>query len=515
MASENGLKLLRYQKEGNGEINGEYTLSDYQTDIKKILYTDEWILPPGKTVSGDIYSLRGSIMLNIVYLGTDGKLYSASFPEDYSIDVKVPSGSGEEPEFDLAFVSDEGFGIRLLSPRKISIKGRICANIYSFSDAERSECMTENFVPDGCEALTESLEYTSAAYFGSEVMELSDEYISELHTDSERIIYADGKAFVTSAVSKEDEADLRGELWIDILSSDDAQNEIPKLQRRKITFEKTFSCPGLTESSRLFVKCVPTEITVTPGETGNSVRAFCLAEIYALESGTEKVCTDIYSYKNESSVTQNTINTGKILLLSSGNMSINAALGGEEAGFSGGERAILANAKVKDAALSFSENGKAALSGNCEFKILTADDSAENMNYEVKSVSLPFKYEPSEKITPPESGEDFFFVADIIPERAGVRFDGERVGVDCELCISLLVMERMKHSVVSDIVPGEELVRDEKSIRIVYPEKSDTLWSIAKENNMPISSICEANRIENPENPMNSGLILGCKYLIM
>ncbi len=514
MQNDNCLKLLRYKKEGSGEVSGEFTLSDYQTEIKRILKSEVNVFPPEKQINGDKLILRGTLSHEILYIGIDNRLYSASFPNDYEIEIKVPENC-KDSEDSPVFVKSENFSVRQTGPRKISAKGRVSASAVCFSEADKTECMTENFLPGGCEALTEKAEYVSLSLLGGEMLELSDEYISEFHTDSERIIECSGKVFVGNADCREDGIVVRGEVLADILSSDDATSEAPRVQRRKIPFEKTLDVVGATERSKALVKCMPTEISVSPGEAGNSVKVYCLIDVCVMTPGEEEVAVDIYSYTHNTSVKENTLKYGKMISFTNGNMSVNGSFQASGIGMAESERAIAAYAEIKNADLSLSETKKAFIGGDCVFSVLTADDSGEIPEYSIREASLPFKYEIPDRSSFPVKEDNVFFIADITPVRAGARFDGERLGVDAEVFMTVAIIEEDEKRVVSELTECDKLPERGNGIKIVYPEKGESLWKIAKEKCMPISEIRRKNGITEDAKTEDTAILTGRKYLIV
>ena len=71
------------------EISGEYTLPEYQVPIRRILGARPTVLPPAKYVSGAGVELNGTVELQVLYVGTDGALYTAPLSAEYSVSVPL------------------------------------------------------------------------------------------------------------------------------------------------------------------------------------------------------------------------------------------------------------------------------------------------------------------------------------------------------------------------------------------------------------------------------------------
>lgn len=516
MAYENELMLMRYRKEGVCELNEEFTLSDYQTDIRRVLRWNETVLPPSKYIGPDGTDLGGTVNYNILYLGTDNKLYSAAFVGDYGITMRTDDTLVIDEQSDLCFVRAEGITARQLSPRKLSLRGRICAELFAFGNAEKSECMTERFIPDGYEALTDKVQYMNIARTGGEVLELEDEYISELGIDSERVILSEGKVFISEVICSDGNVTVRGELIADILSCNDNGEEIPHLTRRKIPFSKEMECPQSTRDSLAFANGICTEINAQPEESRIAIKAYCLLESTILSSNEETVCLDMYSPQTRISAKENTFRTASPVLCGNGNLSVNGAFNGSDLGLSGSERIICAFGNASAEKLSFAEsNGRAVLTGNCRFRIVTVDDTEDIPETDVKEATLPFRYEFNGKAEIPKDPDSLHYSADVKLSRVSARFDGERAGIDAELSVALIAFAEEEHTAVCDAVSGEALIKESNALRIIYPQSGDTLWKIAKETNSKISALCAANGISLPEKASDSRSLECCKYIII
>ena len=64
------------------ELSNDYTLPDYQPEIRRILKVIPSILPPAKYIGGNNAEFNGTIDYNMLYVGADGGIYSGYKSEE-------------------------------------------------------------------------------------------------------------------------------------------------------------------------------------------------------------------------------------------------------------------------------------------------------------------------------------------------------------------------------------------------------------------------------------------------
>ena len=62
----------------NTEMSNDYTLPDYQPEIRRILHVNATVTHPTKYVSAAGAEFNGSIDYDLIYVGTDGELYTTN-----------------------------------------------------------------------------------------------------------------------------------------------------------------------------------------------------------------------------------------------------------------------------------------------------------------------------------------------------------------------------------------------------------------------------------------------------
>ena len=77
-----------------GEISGDFTLPDYQPEIKKLIRVSANILPATRYVGDRCAELSGNVDYYVIYTGSDNQIYCAPLTAEYKIEV--PFDTAEE-----------------------------------------------------------------------------------------------------------------------------------------------------------------------------------------------------------------------------------------------------------------------------------------------------------------------------------------------------------------------------------------------------------------------------------
>ena len=75
------------------ELNSDFSLPDYQPEIRRLLSTRVNIIPPSEYADNGGASFEGTVNYKILYLGADGKLYSTSLSDKYSFSIPIDFNS--------------------------------------------------------------------------------------------------------------------------------------------------------------------------------------------------------------------------------------------------------------------------------------------------------------------------------------------------------------------------------------------------------------------------------------
>lgn len=516
MITEKELRQSRASKEECTEISEEFVLADYQTEIRKILSCREALSPPTQYVGADGVDLCGKVTYQILYLGADNALYTSAFNTEYTIDMKMNVGEHTDSPQGIFSVRSESLNVRQLSPKRISVRNRICACAHVSSLCEKSECMTDAFLPDGCEALTNSIPSLSSSQSQSEVFELADEVISDLGAESLRVIGSDSTVFISDVSAIQGEATVRGELLLDLLLTNDDSAEIPKIIRRKIPFTQSVELPCATAGAPVCASASCNELTTEVEGDRILITAYCTVTVTAFCEQECSVCTDIYSPSNELTVRTGEILTERLLSCGNGNISVGGSFSAKDVGIEDGSRILYVTGTATPESFSFhEESGRPIISGNCRFHMITVNDSSAIPDYEQKEATVPFRYEVTRESKTPTDTDSVSYSTSADLSRVSARFDGERLGLDAELSLCFWATEKKCEKVVCDAIFGDAKEKESGTLRILYPAVDDTLWKVGKRTSSSLEHLCEANGIKMPLCSNSPDSLAGKHFMIL
>jgi len=514
MAYESELYISRFEKEEIKDINEEFSLPDYLPEIKRILLCRESVTHPSVYCESGGLNVDGKVKYSVIYVGNDAKLYSAPFEGNYSF--SFASACEDDSSVNIASVCAEGVSAKALSPRRVVIKGKMKACLVSQSPAGDEECITESSVPASCEALCEGIEYAVLEPFECEVFELADEVINNASSESQRIIYCESNPLVADTDVSNGEVCVRGEVDTDIMICDDSLSEVPRMLRRKTPFAFTLSAKSSTERSPVCanVSCVACEARIE--DSGILINITCSVELLSASVAQSRICSDIYSPKNKITPKENSFATYLPLICCNKNMSVNSALAAAEAGLDRMQKVLFSFADAVCEKITVGEeNGRENVVGKVVFKMITVNDSEEINEYDCKEVSIPFKYDISRELGDRKITSSPFLLANATATRTSSRFDGERVGLDTELSLSFTALEKHDNRGIASILVDEKISTSGEYIRILYPCKGESLWSVAKRTNSSLDTIAARNDIAPDVEKSSPSSLSNVKYLIL
>ena len=126
------------EKSVSVEVSSDFSLPDYQPEIRRLLSTRVSVLPPSDYVGNDNAEFSGELSYHILYVGSDGALYSATLNDSYGfsapLEYSAKSTNADEVTL-LAPVRADSVLTRVLAPRKINIRSKLHADVLALSPA--------------------------------------------------------------------------------------------------------------------------------------------------------------------------------------------------------------------------------------------------------------------------------------------------------------------------------------------------------------------------------------------
>lgn len=119
-----------FSEKGSGSIHtecvGDFVLPDYNTDVKRVLLTKVTAVDNGCFLSGDSVDASGVVNYEVVYIDSDGEITSCKFSTDFDASMKCNGDTALGCEATTRVV---GYSVRLVGPRKFSVKAQLSVNV--------------------------------------------------------------------------------------------------------------------------------------------------------------------------------------------------------------------------------------------------------------------------------------------------------------------------------------------------------------------------------------------------
>lgn len=495
-------------RRGLTELSADFSLPDYQPEIKRLLRVRATVLPPDKYIGAGNADFSGGIEYSILYSGNDGALYCTNEVGEYQFSVPLEMTSDIDPNdgltCDVELVPEAVTG-RVAAPRKISVKCRLRTHVRLYGTRFLEESVT-GAPQDSIQRLCGQAECARVFVGVGEPLQLGDEILCDTQTAGDlRVVCAEGHVFVTEATAGSGVVNCRGEVCLKLLCAQEESTAPPTPLLRRIPFTQSVPTEGAEVNCDAVADgvCHDLHVTVEDG------RILCEVSVRlrtrAQRNESISFTRDIYSTSAGCEPHYTACVASRALKCANGNFSVNTALTAEEAG-------IKPNANVVDVSLQptvtavESEHGKFYLTGRCRVHLVLSDGEEISS----QELELPFRYETDgsdEKVTE--------YDASLSPISCRARADGERIGIDAELAVCLCLRTETRFEMLSEAKFGELCNRPGAVYTICYPSRDDTLWSVAKRYHRPVAAVADVNALMGAPAADSPDSLSGISYLLV
>lgn len=464
----------------NTEISTDFTLPDYQPEIRRILRVTPQILPPAKYVSGNSAELNGNIDYELLYVGSDGALYSAPLSAEYSMTVPLEISS----DFDLnegvtliADISDESITTRVSAPRKLGIKCRLACRVKAYGMMVADERLSGEVDPMSIERLDMTCDTSLLLSGFGETIEVSDEFTPS--SSDMRVVSAVADANVVDVTASDGSANLSGEIMLKLILSPEGNSADSETVVRKIAFGDQVEIDDLPAGADCRGRAYVSDVKVTVEEGRILCDLNVIPEVTAYSTTPMTYTRDIYSTQNYSECAYREYDLPTVLSVWNGN-------------FSQSERILLAETPIQQGARLVdiwckptiekldTERGKYAICGQCKYTMLLESEG----EYFTSELSAPFRYESDTPVC-----EHVGYDAECGVLSCRGRIEGGSIAIDSELCVSSALFGSNRIKTLSEVRFGDAVTRYDGDIVVCFPAPDDTAWSVSKKYFVPVSKI--------------------------
>ena len=318
MAGRGTVQLPYPARHVTAEVTGDFTLPDYQPEIKKLLRIGVNLLPPDPHRGGS--DLMGSMDYYVLYVGMDGGVYCAPLSTEYRLEANgegamtgLPEAMGE-PTIYLCDLSSEVPVGRVVSPRRLHIRCKVKARVRAYGECPPGP-WDGGEVDSTVETLTTEVPVGRLYQALGEPLTLGDDVILSPAEGEMRVVCAEGQVMVTEAIPASGTVNCRGEVTVKLtlcpaetvgdmlaeLTGDTEEKQPPRLiiLKRKIPFSQTLGMEGVTSACAATACGYCSEITVSMDDGRLHLDVGVVTEVRAQQNETVTCVADLYSTRRE------------------------------------------------------------------------------------------------------------------------------------------------------------------------------------------------------------------------
>ncbi len=489
------------------DLSADFSLPDYQPEIKRLLRVRATVLHPDTYIGAGSAELTGTVEYSILYTGNDGAIYCANETGEYQI--SVPLESAAEFEWNAGVVCDaeilpESVTGRVAAPRKFAVKARLRSRVRVLGTRVVAEGLAASSEGEDLQRLWGSTECAERFVGIGEAMELGDEILCDSQAEDLRVICAEGQVFVTEATAGSGTVNCRGELCLKLLTCRESGESAPAVLWRRIPFSQAVPVDGAEVNCDACADGVCSGVRVRVEEGRILCEATVRLRARAQRNAELRYVRDLYSTASECETKMEVQAIPQSLGCFNGNFSLNGSLTFAEAGIK--QAGAVADLSLTPTVTSLeAENGKYYLCGRCRCQAILLDGSDTVLS----EFELPFRYETDGG----DAVRDYDATVEAISCRA--RVDGERIGVDAELAVSLCARGQREIQLLTGATLGNAVERTGAVYTICYPSREDTLWSVAKRYHRAVSEVSESNSLGGAQAADSPESLAGVGYLVV
>ncbi len=511
------------------DLVGDFSLPDYQPEIKRLLRIIPSITPPERYISGDSVDLDGVVDYFVLYMGNDNGLYCAPLSTDYRLTLPLREERDGGHSSSNAFPADGQLTCacdvtadpvtgRVISPRRLNIKCRLSADVKAYGTYLLTAEGEGEMIPPSAERLTDTVETARLSQGLGEPLPLQDDMVLPATDGREsRVVCAEGSVLVTEAVAGMNTVTCRGEALLKLTlcpaEATEGDETLPVISTRKIPFSQTVELAGVTPDCTACAHGVCSELSVEVEEGQLHSEMSVVLEVLTQQSARATYTKDLYLPRRQSAGRHATYSIRRPLGCFNGNFTLSDSLLLSEAGIHPNARVMDVTATAFPEALTADpEKNRYVLTGRCRVHLLTHREG----EYASNEVEFPFRYE-KESLSGSRMSENGApeFDGTVKAVTCRVRMDGERLGIDAELAVALRMTTPDTLTALSTVAFGDEVVRRAGEYVICFPSHEDTLWSVAKRYQAPLAAFGAANGIPASEDPSGKGSLKDINFLIV
>ncbi len=503
------LQLLVCNKMMMHEVAEDFSLPDYQPEIKRLLRVSATVQPLSHYIGGGSIECSGTVDYCALYAGGDGGVYCFATSSDYKFRLPLEAGAdfdlSEGPVVFCDCEAESAIG-RVGGPRRINLKCRLAARVKVYGNYIQA-CKQKGTLPvDGQEQKLYREEQVAVCL--GEVAEpfvLSDEVPLE---GDWRIVSGDAQVAVDDVRCGSGRVNARGEVILKLMLQREGESTLSEIVWRKLPFEKEIGMEGVSPLGEAVVIGSCSELSLGMEEG----RMLCDAEIVLQVKAQNKervtyLC-DWYATECESECNTSSLAIPTPICCLNGRVTQSESRTAEELGLTKDTSVWDVSGQVTVEKLAC-EEGKIVITGVGRYVLALALPDGEMSSREIQ---LPLRYVAQVPVT---SGMTLDDETSLRLLSAKARFDGVRLAVDAEVGVCVKASAERAIYPVNYTAVGSPKESVSGRMTLCYPSREDTLWSVGKRYAKSIDQLVTLNGLQDEKRADDQASLSDVRVLII
>ncbi len=464
------LALPIYERTFGTEVTGDFTLPDYQNEIRRILCVKATALPPAKYLSDSAIEFNGTLDYRIVYVGTDGNITSASLSSEYAFSVPLEKNDGFSDVRVLCSVGVDGVSTRVSAPRRLNIRCRLRPSVRAYGCLAPTSPAMAGLDPSSVYSKFEETDTLWCASANSDTVSVSCVF-PDIPEDM-AVASADTLVEISDVSAERDRLTCRGVARIELLCA--GENGNLRTLESEIPLEGEIDVPNMPDGVSACVRGIVADTAVSVGDAGIECTVGVVLSAQTFANERVEYVSDAYSTERECESQVKNVSVRKLLLAKPASFSVNERISLADANIPPMAEILFAEANANMDKCA-SDDKKIVFTGKTDFSVAWRNDGDTS----VSSVSVPVRYEieadEADNDSSVESFESYFEVKGI-----KARLENGQLVLTAELVGYVNAFAGSDARVLDKISLGEPLDKRDTRIVVAYPAADDTVWSLAK-----------------------------------
>ncbi len=496
------------------ESNGEYSLPDYNTDVKKLLMVSAEVVPSGKFPSDSAVEYSGVISYNVIYIDSDNQVTHAEFTTDYDLSVRTDGDRYVDSDICTEIVN---VGMRLTGPRRFSVKTVLESDVF-ITESLSYFVNGDVFEDREPEMLTKTVCISSGVYMQADEREYAEEMLSleGAIVDEIEPLLSSADVIIKSVTQSAEAVEIKGDMCIALIYKDE-NGEIKRCEKmfpylESVTADGSESFSGCYASVEILsVKC-----TVNPTDDGVNAVVSVIAAPKVRACLTNEVVLVKDAYLKECGVANeyNELNYSSNAAECPYEIPVDFSVSLSEMQLDDCSDAVCLKLDFCGTDAQMTDDGRVKICGQMKVNgILSGDNSDGNKIY------LPLKYSTEiEKYV-----NNNCQICGNASVECRVNVDSAKyeiangcMNIACNVDALLRISECNKERVlVSSYTTDEMFEKDDSVVTVYYPEGDETLFSVAERFHTSVERIAQDNSLTEAVFSSASAPLSGVKKLVI